>query len=201
MQRGSPEAVFFIFNLEGGRQMDKEKIRPLYAEFQGYLSQAPLSKVASYEPIYDPSLIDHYHATIKLLTSVAEEDYSRFCVQPPEGEKWVHIVTYRQQLGGLISYLHGKYFTNEPAPFSGGPSTIITQSQQQSQFIQMVLDVQSKIDEQMPHFSDGSKEKGFLQKLKSSLSSISNVTQLLNQLFKLAKEFGLNIDSASKIFS
>jgi hypothetical protein len=112
-----------------------------------------------------------------------------------------HDITYRQKLGGLISHLHGKYFADERAPFSGGPSTIITQSQQQSQFIQMVLDMQSKIDEQMPHFSEGSKEKGFLQKLKSSLSSISDVTQLLNQLFKLAKEFGLNIDSVSKIFS
>ncbi len=180
--------------------MEKEKIRPLYSEFQGYLSQAPEPKV-SYDPIHDHSLIEHYHATIKLLSSVAGEDYSRFCVQPPRNEHWVYIITYRQKLGGLISYLHGRYFPGEPAPFSGGPSTVITQSQQQSQFIQMVLDMQSKIDEQMPHFSEGSKEKGFLQKLKSSLSSISNVTQLLNQLFKLAKEFGLNIDSVSKIFS
>lgn len=179
--------------------MDKEKIKPLYSEFQGYLSQAPEPRI-SHDQIFDHSFIEHYHATIKLLSSVAGEDYSRFCVQPPRDERYVHIITYRQKLGGLISYLHGRYFPGEPAPFSGGPSTVITQSQQQSQFIQMVLDMQSKIDEKMPGFSAGSKEKGFLQKLKSQLSSISSVTQLLNQLFKLANEFGLNIEDISNIF-
>lgn len=179
--------------------MDLEKIKPLYSEFQGYLSQAPDAKTSG-DVIYDLSFSEQYNATIKLLSSLTGEDYNRFCVQPPQRERWVHIATYRQKLGGLILYLHGKYFANDPAPFSGGPSTIITQTQQQSQSIQMLLDVQSKIDEQISRFSEGEKEKGFLQRLKSSLSSISNVTQLLAQVFKLAKEFGLNIDSVSKIF-
>lgn len=180
--------------------MEKEKIRPLYSEFQGYLSQAPEAKAAMTR-IYDEDLPEHYNVAVKLLNSITGEDYGRFFVVPNENFGHVEVNTYRQKLGGLISNLHGTYFADEPAPFSGGPSTVITQSQQQSQFIQMVLDMQSKIDEKMPHFSDGSKEKDFLQKLKSSLSSISNVTQLLNQLFKLAKEFGLNIGGISQIFS
>ena len=182
--------------------MEKEKIRPLYSEFQGYLSQAPKPE-KSYDSTDDEALWIQYNDSVDLLSKITGEDYKRFNIKPIDenSSPFIRLITYRQKLGGLISHLYGKYFPDEPAPFSGGPSTVITQSQQQSQFIQMVLDMQSMIDKQMPHFSEGSKEKGFLQKLKSQLSSIANVTQLLNQLFKLAKEFGLNIDSVSKIFS
>ncbi len=64
----------------------------------------------------------------------------------------------------------------------------------------MLLEIQSKIDEKIHSYEDGSKEKSFLQKFKNSLSSISNATQLISQLLKLAKDFGLNIEDILKIF-
>ncbi len=113
---------------------------------------------------------------------------------------YINIVAYKQKLGGLISGLHGEYFADEPNPLDGVPSTVITQTQQQNQSI-MLLEIQSIIYEKLPNYPDGSKEKGFLGKLKSSLSSISNITQFLKQLFKLAKDSGLNADDLHKIFS
>ena len=65
----------------------------------------------------------------------------------------------------------------------------------------MILDVQSKIDEKIPNYPDGSNEKSFLQKLKGSLSSISNVNQLIQNVLKLAKDSGLDINDALKIFT
>ena len=179
----------------------KEKLRPLYSELQGYLSQTP-ERMKTGEYIQDESLWSQFNTVIGLISEVTGEDYTRFEIKPIGGY-YVSHTRYRQSLGGIISYLHGKYFSEELAPFSGGPNTIISQSQQQSQsvLIQMVLDMQSKIDEKIGNYEDGSKEKGFMQKLKSSLSSITNVTDLIAKLSKIANDNGLNLDDVSNIFS
>ena len=104
---------------------------------------------------------------------------------------------------GLVSRLYGKYFEAEANPLDGVPSTFIAQNQQQGQsvHVQMILDIQSTIDKKISDYPEESKEKGFLQKLKGSLSSILNVNQLLQTIHKMAKEFGLNLDDVSKMFS
>ena len=104
-------------------------------------------------------------------------------------------------MSGIISRIHGEFFSEELVPFSGMPSTIITQTQQQSLSIQMYLDIQSKIDEAIPNFEDGSSEKGFLEKLKSSLNTALNVNDLFKLCFKFAKEYGVSIRTLLKLFS
>jgi len=76
----------------------------------------------------------------------------------------------------------------------------LSQQQAQSFYVQMLLDIQSKIDGNLKKYGEGSKERGFLKKVKDSLSSISNFTQLLGLIIKTAKEFGLTIDNVSEIF-
>ena len=109
---------------------------------------------------------------------------------------------YRQKLSGLISRLHGEYYSDEPPPFSGIPGTINIQTQQQSQSVQVqiLLDMQSLIYERLPKFQEGTPEKSFLEKLKSKLSSVSNVVELFSLCMKLAKDVGLNIESLFRIF-
>ena len=187
------------------KHVKREKIRPLYLELQGYLSQAPEIKHTA-DSVSDKSIWEQYNRTITLVSQATGEDYSRFAIQPKvshSGSQFIRCVTYRQNLGGIISHICGKYFPEEPAPFSGGPSTVITQTQQQTQsvLIQMVLDMQSKIDEEIGNYEDGSKEKSFMGKLKSSLSSITNVTDLIAKLSRIAKECGLNLEDVSNIFS
>jgi hypothetical protein len=181
--------------------MEKEKIRPLYAEFQGYLSQTPEPRTPG-DTLNDEPLWTQYNNSVDLLNKISGEDFSRFKIQPKKvtNLNFILILTYRQKLGGLISHLHGKYFPDEPAPFSGMPTTVISQSQQQNQTIQMLVEIRDKIEAKMPDYPEGSKEKKFLQKFKQGLTSISNWTQLLTQLFKLAKDFGLDIDSIAQIF-
>jgi len=65
----------------------------------------------------------------------------------------------------------------------------------------MLLTIQSKIDEQLSKFPDGSPEKSFLQKVKSSLTGIKDVTQLVSQLINAAKSAGLSVEELAKIFS
>jgi len=111
------------------------------------------------------------------------------------------VLTYRNKLGGLIARLHGEYFSDEPAPFSGMPNTVINQTQQQSQNfqVQMLLEMQSKIDEKIPELKEGTKEKSFLDKIKSSLPSIKNTTELVSLVLKTGKDFGLTVEQILNI--
>jgi len=182
--------------------MEKEKIRPLYSELQGYLSQAPIDKTPN-ETVWDKSLWEQYNDSIKLLSETSNDDHSRFLIKPEIGDlgPFIYISSYRQKLGGLISNLHGKYFSDEQAPFSGMPSTIISQSQQQDQSVQMYLNIQSKIDHALRDVENGSQEKGFLEKFKNTLSTASNVNELFKLCFNLAKEYGIGISTLLRFFS
>lgn len=173
----------------------KDKVRPFYSEFQGYLSQAPKSDPKSIGVIFDEAIWNQYNLAVRLLSNVTKEGgYSRFKIEPiidtMAGDS-IYLDNYKQKLGGLISRLYAEYFSDEPAPFSGMPNTIITQTQQQNVSIQMILDIQSKIDEALSKSKKGSKEEKFLNKLKKILSSIRNVNELIREFMKLAKEFGL----------
>ncbi len=191
--------------------VDKEKIRPLYAELQGYLRQAPPVKIPHIDIIGDEAVWTQYNKAVDSLSKVSGEDYSRFLLEPilyNVGSPAIRLVTYRQKLGGLISRLHAEYFADELGPFgsasvSGVPHTVLSINQQQNQSVhlQMLLEIQSKIDENISEYPEGSKEKDFLQRFKSSLSSISNVTQLFSLFLKMAKEFGLSINDIAKFFS
>ncbi len=182
--------------------LNKEMIRPLYAEIRGYLYQAPEAK-ATFDSIHNKDVWDQFNGVIKLLEEITEKNYSRFIIKPKESQvgDYVSVILYRQKLGGLLSSLHAEYFNDEVDPLHKGPATVISQNQQQQQtvHIQMILDMQSKIDGNIDKYEEGSKEKGFLRKVKSSLSSVKNVIQLLSLLLNTAKDFGLNIQEVISI--
>lgn len=158
-------------------------------------------------PIHEESVWMQYNAAVNSLNEVSGEDYSHFCIKaeqsPGSTKPSINIIAYKQKLGGLISRLHGEYFSEEPNPLDGVPSTVIAQSQQQGQsvHIQMLFEMQDIIDKKIPNYPEGSKEKSFLQKLKDSLRYISNVKEIFQTIFKMAKDSGLNPDDLYKIFS
>lgn len=187
----------------------KEKVRPIYSELQGYLSQAP-EATSGRERIYDDtSLVNQLNSSIQELEQLTQKDYSRYKerVQSTPWNRSVRqyfdLLSYRSKLGGLISRLYGEYFSDELAPFSGMPSTIINQHQSQNQttHVQILLDFQSKIDEKIKDYAEGSKEKTFLEKIKGALSRVGNITELFNLILRTGKDIGLTIDDVFKIFS
>lgn len=183
--------------------MDKEKIRPLYSMLQGFLSQTQQTQQPN-ECIYIESIWNRYNQALSIIQKETGVELEIFKVQVQQdsfgrkGTAFVRIIEFRQALGGLIAFLHGKYFSDEPAPFAEIPSQVINASQQQNQSItvQMVLEIQSKIDEKIKEYEEGSKERNFLQKCKNSLSSITSWFSLITQIKKLAQESGLNIEEA-----
>lgn len=179
----------------------KDKIRPLYSELQGYLSQAPSVDGKSstlYEELYKQP-----DSTIDELNEVTGQDYNKFKIQPLQGSfgPFARVEDYRSKLGGLISRLHGEFFSDEPAPFSGMPSTIINQNQSQSVNIQMIVELTEKITQQANKFDEGTPERGFLEKIKKGLSNIKNIADVLNLVFESATQYGLSLEKIKDILS
>ena len=187
----------------------KDQIRPIYSELQGYLSQAP-EATSGREKIYDDtSLVDQLNASIQELEQLSKKDYSRY-KERVQTTPWNNsmrcyfdLLSYRSKLGGLISRLYGEYFSDELAPFSGMPSTIINQHQSQNQatYVQILLDFQSKIDDKIKNYAEGSKEKTFLEKIKGALSKVGGVTELFTLILKTGKDMGLTLNDIFKLFS
>ena len=185
------------------RKMDIGEIKSLYAEFMGYLSQTPLEKDKS--AIYQEQIWEQYNKAVKHLSEITGKDYSGFFIKIEQGNigNFIRTNVFRTLLGGLISKLHAEYFDTLPEPFSGKQSIVINQSQQQNQQVlfQLILDVQSKIDEKLPTLKEGSKEKTFFRKLKGTLSATTGIIDLLAKVLILAKDCGISTDQLSKLFS
>lgn len=185
----------------------KDEIRPIYCELQGYLSQAPPIGEHGNATTTDDTLWNQFNAAVEELNKITSKDFNKFKVAGIKmgqfSTPYINVSNYRQKLSGLISHLHGEYFSDEQPPFSGMPSTIITQQQAQSQntYVQILLDIQSKIDEKLKNCEEGSKEKTFLEKIKSSLSKVGNITELFALILKTGMGIGLTIEQIWKLFS
>jgi len=176
------------------RMIKKEEIRPLYSELQGLLSQAPEAEPpgAGLNAMVSSQILTHYNEIVKNLSRfTGEEHYLRFIVKEEEGYPSV----YRSKLSGLISRLHGTYFSDEIPPFSGMPSTVISQTQQQSQSVQvqMLLDFRDIITEKINQLEPEDNKRKFLEKVKGALSSVRDYAGLIALYVTTAQEFGLTL--------
>jgi hypothetical protein len=183
---------------------NKQAIRPIYSELQGYLAQAPSSSRAGDQNIYDQAFWCQFNDTIQELNTLTGKNYDRYKLTPVRGRthQFIPKDTYRQKLGGLIAQLYGEYFSDEVAPFAAMPSTIISQSQNQNQSVQvqLLLEVNDLIHNKLGQVQDGSKEKTFLEKIKTSLSSVKNISQLVSLLLKTAQTLGITIEQLKDLF-
>lgn len=186
-------------------EQEKKKIRPLYNELQGYLSQAP-KNVGANDWFPTNSQWEYVNRAIDRLNTVTGKNYDHFKIAQEIGKQSrepyeVYVSTFKGKLGGLISYLHGEYFSDEPSPFDGVPSTVITQYQNQQQSVNvLILEMQRKIDEKLPTTED-EKEKGFLKRLQGVLPTVTTGIGLVKSVFDLAAQMGLDPHQISRLFS
>lgn len=183
--------------------MSNDKVKPIYSELQGYLSQAPAGDKVAY--LRDPSLWQQYNGTIDELNTVSGNDYNKFKITNilnDGGEPYILNSDYRSKLNGLIMRLYGEFFETETSPFSGSPSTVVTQHQSQTQTTQiaMIMDFQSVIDKKLYGSDLEEKEKTFLEKIKASLPSVKTFAELMNLVITIAKSLNISIDQIAKIF-
>jgi hypothetical protein len=187
----------------------KEEIRPIYAELRGRLLEAPNDKQSPLTN--DSSLWEHHNQLVDELIQVTQGAYSKYRIAPRGPDElyyhpYVHIATYRSMLSGLVGRLHADFFSDEPSPFAGTPGMIISQTQQQSQtvHIQMIMEIQEQLIRSETRFTEGSKERGFIDKakrfLKSAASGVTSAAQLMLLLLNVAKECGLSVEDMQRVF-
>lgn len=181
----------------------KNLVRPLYSELQGLLKEAPSVGENGNTTSYDSAMWSHYNSTVDELNRISGLDFNKFKISGIRRNThlgdFINISEYRTKLGGLIARLHGTYFEDQTAPFAGMPNTIITQNQSQSIDVQILLDLQSKIVEELPKHSEGTKERSFLQKLKDSLPSLKNGTDILSSALRIGADLGLTPSTIHKL--
>jgi len=181
----------------------QDDIRPIYYELRGCYEAAPSGDKT---PIMkDENIWEHVNRAIDELDRVSGKDYNQFKMVPQRKPAGLCLDkdTYRNKLAALISRLYGEYFQNdELPPFSNMPSTIISQTQMQSQTqTQMLFDFRDKIDEQLRKLEPGDKRHTFLEKVKGALASVKDYAGLLALCVTTAKECGLTLEEISRLFN
>ena len=181
----------------------KVQIRPIYEALMGCLSSAPLAEKVGY--LFETSTWEKHQKYIDKLNEITKEDYSDYKLTVLPDADWgpkVSTQEYRSQLNSLIMAIHGKYFSDEPLPFSGQPGVVVSQSQSQHQGVNVIIitQIQDLIDRRLYGSDLEEKEKSFLQKIKDALPTVKSAVELINLIFALAKSSGLDINQVSKAF-
>lgn len=184
--------------------MDEKKlIRPVYSELQGYLNQAPNIGDHGNAISKDETLWTQLNSTVDELNGVTGTDFNKFKVtgiRHNQFDSFINVSEYRTKLGGLITRLHGTYFSDEPAPFYGMPSTTITVSnqQEQSQHQTVFVELHSVIDKKLPTLPEG-KEKSFLGSLKEGLGTVKDFASLMMLISTLGQKYGIGMEQLASL--
>jgi len=181
----------------------KAALRPLYSELQGYLNQVPGNGEAGNSATNDETLWVQFNATIDELNEASGVSFEKFKVtgiQHGQLGNFIKISEIRMKLGGLIARLHGTYFSDEPAPFSGMPSTTINVSnqQEQNQHQTMIAQFATQLDAKIEKM-EASNEKSFLTELRDGLSGVADFVSLTVLISELGTKFGIGIDQIGSL--
>lgn len=181
----------------------KDKIRPIYSELQGILSQIPEHDGL----LHEQAVWEHYNNLIDELMKVSErQDFSRFKVQPQvqhyrnRSDIYIQALDLKTKVGGLIARLRGEYFADETP--SAMPSTVINQTQVQKQEQQqsVAVGIAMLIAENKPSFKEGTPERTFLDKCGEMLKKASDAKEIIGNIISLASATGVGIEFLKKIF-
>jgi len=179
--------------------VDREKIRPAYAELQGILGQLPNKGY-----VENPAVWTRHNALIQELNDLTGRSYDGFRLASRESTMLGNVVEYeeyRMKLAGLVGRLHAEYFSDEPPPFVNMPSTMITQTQSQSVQVEVLLEINTWISDKLNQAKEGSPERKFLERVRGAVSKVRSVGQFVSLLLTTAKEFGLSIDQLKDLLS
>lgn len=184
----------------------KKQIRPYYSRLQGFLHQAPAFK-ETYDSIDAQPLCSMVDNTIDELSKISGVDYSIHKIgldtwEDTFGTPNIRLIAYKGKLGGLIAELHGTYFYDEPAPFSGMPRMVINQHAQQNTDVKVsvLMEADKQINELIEKSTD-QVETSFLKEIKNKLEDVKTMSELLLMVTSIAGKFGITIDRLNEMFS
>lgn len=178
---------------------EKDKVKPIYQELQGFLSQTPLPK-NNYDRLTEDSW-DLVNQSIDKLNQETSKDYNKFRIEPEivDGIAKVYVTVFRQKLGGLIDYLHAEYFEEDQRPFSGQPSTIVSQNQTQNMSVQLYVQFGMELQKAMER-AETEEEKSFLKDISGKIETVKTFIEFILLVTNLAVKHGITMDRLKTIF-
>lgn len=175
-------------------------IRPIYSELKGILSQAP--NVDKYLYSQEKALWERFNSLLnKLSVLTKDESYKEFILEPNMVNRFPNLsaAVYRGKVSGLISRLYGTFFTQELEPFSGSPSTVVTQTSNQTVttqlYVQLGIDLKSALDK-----TENINEKSFIGVLTEKIGEVKNYIDFLLLVIGTAAQFGITLDRIGTLF-
>lgn len=184
--------------------MDEKETRKgitgVYEELKGLLESLKDSTAW----FYDHGFSHRTNVIIDRIPSVCPEiqDVSSYKISldlsNPHGGGVVHTTQAKAQLSSIIGRLKGTYGLDS-AEKNPGNTFIQNQLQSQFQSLSVALEFQEKIISEISKHAAGTKERGFLEKLKSALPTIKSITDILSLALKLGADFGLDPATINKL--
>lgn len=178
----------------------KEKIKPLYEELKGMLSAMPEENL-----ILDKGISEKYNATVSkisgLIPEIVASEYliqSEFIsLQFGGGDQRINKNHYKMKLSALLGQLRGRFDFDSAVNTSGGHTFI----QNQTVSVEFVLNLQEKIIELIEKQEKGTAERTFLEKVKESIASIKNGTDIVKTVLVEANKAGISLEKLVSIFT
>ncbi|KKS37967.1 MAG: hypothetical protein UV01_C0006G0011 [Parcubacteria group bacterium GW2011_GWA2_42_14] len=180
-------------------EKNKKAILGVYEELKGLLV-AIESKNSWFD---DNGFSAHANLIIERVPIVCPEieDVATYRIRPEHINDRGNIVKpipAKAKLNSIIGRLKGLYGLDTPTK-NDGNTFIQNQSQNQSQFLNFALELQEKIISEIPKYAEGTKERSFLEKLKSALPTIKSATDILSKALRIGADFGLDPATIHKL--
>lgn len=111
----------------------------------------------------------------------------------------IDTIPTKAKIDGLIGRIKGSYNFDQQATSTNGHTFIQQQSQSQEQHQTVILDLQERIITEIKNHEEGTKERSFLEKLKSSLPTLSNTLTIISTILSIADDTGISVNEVRKI--
>jgi len=99
----------------------------------------------------------------------------------------------------LLEELRGHTISTQNPQSTSGPTFIQNQSQTQTQHQTTILALQERVITEIENYAKGTKERSFLESLKSTLPSLSSTMGIFSAILSIAKDTELDIDVLKNI--
>lgn len=179
----------------------KSKIKPIYGELKGVLSEAPKGGQLLHEPYH--SLWERFNKLVGKLKEITEdEDYISYQLKPRHMENWgwcVESDEYRAKVNSLITRLHATYFDQEPEPFSGIPTNVTNVSQSQNVSVQVYVELGMQLQAATKK-AETPQEKSFIEGLKDKISTVKSFVDFGLLMATLANQYGITPERIKTLF-
>jgi hypothetical protein len=182
--------------------MNREHIEISYRKLIGLLSELP--RAGGY--VNDSRVWGLYNKIVEGLESDSGKKYTEFKLEPRPGDDYIMVDTMRATLSTLIHAVNAEFRLEKSTPtFGGGPSTVITQSNNQDVSVEvvqsLVLDIQAQLVAKEHEYKDGTAEKTFISKVKAGLKTVKSTAELMTLVLTTASTLGLSLHQLAALFT